>query len=224
VGVERRIWGPLTLDLQLYYKGLFDLVLPTNEVVVRDGASVPLRYTNGGTGSSYGTELLLRWGAGGRFFGWLAYSLSRSVRDQQVVGGTLQPGGDAFDQPHNVVALGTVELPELWTGFSAGFRVRYSTGNPYRPTVTAVYDADTDTYQPVVDPSRRARTPAFFQLDLRADKRWTYRSWILSAYLEVQNATNRKNPEGAAYNYDYSRQGWMTGLPLFPSFGIRAEY
>lgn len=223
-GVERRLWGPLTLDLQLYYKGLFDLVLPTNEVVVRDGAQVPLRYTNAGTGSSYGAELLLRWAAGGRFFGWLSYSLSRSVRDQDVVGGTLAPNGDEFDQPHNVVALGTVELPEVWTGLSAGFRVRYSTGNPYRPTVTAVYDADADTYRPVVDPSVRRRTPAFFQLDLRADKRWTYRSWILSAYLEVQNATNRENPEGAAYNYDYSQQGWMTGLPLFPSFGIRAEY
>ena len=224
VGVERRLWGPLTLDLQAYYKGLFDLVLPTDAVVERGGARVSRRFTNGGTGSSYGAELLLRWGAGGRFFGWLAYSLSRSVRDQKVVGGTIQPGGDAFDQPHNVVALGTMELPELWTGLSAGLRVRYSTGDPYRPTVTAVYDADTDTYQPVVDPAARRRTPAFFQLDLRADKRWTYRSWILSAYLEVQNATNRKNPEGAAHNYDYSQQGWMTGLPLFPSFGIRAEY
>jgi TonB family protein len=224
LGVERRVWGPLTVDLQLYYKALFDLALPTSDVVVRGGASVPLRYTNAGTGSSYGAELLLRWAAGGRFFGWLAYSLSRSVRDQQVVGGTIQPGGEEFDQPHNLVALGNVELPEVWTGFSAGFRLRYSTGNPYRPTVTAVYDADADTYRPVVDPSGHRRTPAFFQLDLRADKRWTYRSWILSAYLEVQNATNRKNPEGAAYNYDYSRQGWTTGLPLFPSFGLRAEY
>jgi TonB family protein len=224
VGVERRIWGPLSLDLQAYYKALFDLTLPTSEVVVRDGVAVPLRYTNGGTGSSYGAELLLRWAAGGRFFGWLSYSLSRSVRDQKVVGGSLEPGGDAFDQPHNLVMLGTVELPELWTGLSAGFRLRYATGNPYRPTVSAVYDADTDAYQPVVDASRHDRTPAFFQLDLRVDKRWTWKSWILSAYLEVQNATNRKNPEGAAYNYDYSQRGWMTGLPLFPSFGIRAEY
>jgi TonB family protein len=224
IGVERRLFGPLTLDLQTYYKRLFDLALPTTEVVVRDGARLPLRYTNDGTGASYGAELLLRWAGGGRFFGWLSYSLSRSVRDQDVVGGTLQNRGDDFDQPHNLVALGTVELPELWTGFSAGFRLRYATGNPYHPTVGAVYDADSDTYRPVVDPSRRERTPDFFQLDLRADKRWTYRSWILSTYLEVQNATNRKNPEGAAYNYDYSQQGWMTGLPLFPSFGIRAEY
>ena len=47
---------------------------------------------------------------------------------------------------------------------------------------------------------------------------------LLSAYLEVQNATNRKNPEDVAYNYDYSQRGWATGLPLFPSFGLRAEY
>ncbi len=223
-GVEQRISGPLSLDLQLYYKALFDLVLPTDGVVERDGQLVPERYTNGGTGKAYGAELLLRWNPGGRFFGWLAYSLSRSIRDQKVVGGTIMPAGDAFDQPHNLVALGTLDVPELWEGFSAGFRVRYTTGNPYRRTVSAVYDADADRYQPVLEAAAGARMPDFFALDLRADKRWTYRTWILSAYLEVQNVTNRKNAENAAYNYDYSQQGWMTGLPLFPSFGIRAEY
>jgi len=224
VGVEQRLAGPLTLDLQLYAKRLFDLVIPTDAVTQQDGRPVAQRYANGGTGSSRGVEVLLRWNPGGRFFGWLAYSLSRSVRDQNVAGGTLRPTGDAFDQPHNLTALGTVELPEIWDGLSAGFRMRYTTGNPYRRAVNALYDADADLYQPVTELSPGARVPAFFQLDLRVDKRWTYRTWILSAYLEVQNATNRKNPEDVAYSYDYSRRGWATGLPLFPSFGIRAEY
>jgi TonB family protein len=224
VGLEQRLAGQLTLDLQLYAKRLFDLVLPTSAIVVQDGRPVPQRYDNGGTGSSRGAEVLLRWNPSGRFFGWLAYSLSRSVRDQQVVGGTIMPGGEAFDQPHNLTALGTVELPEIWDGLSAGFRVRFTTGNPYRRTVTALYDADADLYQPVQELSPGGRVPAFFQLDLRVDKRWTWRTWILSAYLEVQNATNRKNPEDVTYSYDYSQRGWVTGLPLFPSFGIRAEY
>jgi TonB family protein len=214
-GVEHRLFGPLSLDLQLYYKALFDLALPTDQ---------PERYTNGGTGRSYGAELLLRWNPGGRFFGWLAYSRSRTVRDQQVVGGTIMPGGEDFDQPHNLVALGTMDLPEVWNGFSSGFRLRYTTGNPYRRVVGAVYDADTDESQRVVEASASARMPAFFQLDLRVDKRWTYRTWMLTAYLEVQNVTYRKNVENVSYNYDYSQQGWATGLPLFPSFGIRAEY
>jgi hypothetical protein len=215
VGVEQRVVGPVTMDLQLYYKDLFDLVLPTEG---------PERYTNAGTGKSYGAELLLRWNPGGRFFGWLSYSLSHSQRDQRVSGGTIMPGGDDFDQPHNLIALGTVELPEVWEGFSMGFRARYATGNPYARTVGAVFDADADQYMAIQDATSRARMPDFFQLDLRADKRWTYRTWMLSLYLELQNATNRKNAEGAAYNYDYTQQGWATGLPLYPSFGLRAEY
>jgi hypothetical protein len=214
-GVEQHVAGPVALDLQLYYKRLFDLVLPTGG---------PERYANAGTGRSYGAELLLRWNPGGRFFGWLSYSLSRSERDQKVAGGTLGPGGDAYDQPHNLVALGTLELPELWNGLSVGFRARYATGNPYVRTVGAVFDADADRYGEVQDPASTARMPDFFELDLRADKRWTFRDWMLSLYLELQNATNRKNAEGAAYNYDYSQRGWATGLPLFPSFGLRAEY
>jgi TonB family protein len=223
-GIEQRILGPLSLDLQLYYKRLFDLALPSDRVIERDGERVAERYTNDGTGKSYGAELLLRWNPGGRFFGWLAYSVSRSVRDQDVIGGSVMATGEAFDQPHNLTALGTVELPEVWDGLSAGFRLRYATGNPFRRVVGAVYDADADRYQPVQEAALGARVPDFFQLDLRVDKRWTWRTWILAAYLEVQNATNRKNPEDVAYNHDYSERGWMTGLPLFPSFGVRAEY
>lgn len=214
-GIEQRIAGPVTMDLQLYYKELFDLAFPVG------GAD---RYLSIGTGRSYGAELLLRWNPGGRFFGWVSYSLSRSERDQKVVGGTIMPSGDEFDQPHNLVALGTVQLPEVWEGLSAGFRLRYTTGNPYLPTLAGVYDADADAYQPVQDPARRARMPDFFQLDVRVDKQWTFRAWQLALYLEVQNATNRKNAEGPAYNYDFTQRGWATGLPLFPSFGVRAEY
>ncbi|MBI5070107.1 MAG: TonB-dependent receptor [Deltaproteobacteria bacterium] len=215
LGLEQRVAGPVSLDLQLYRKQLFDLALPVEG---------PERYANLGTGQVTGAELLLRWAPGGRFGGWLSYSYSRSVRHQQVVGGTLVPTGDAFDQPHNLTALGTVELPEVWQGLSAGFRLRYTSGNPYRRVLGALLDADGGSYQPVPELAAGARTPPFFQLDLRVDKRWTWKTWILSAYLEVQNATNRKNPELAAYSYDYSRQGWASGLPLFPAFGIRAEY
>ncbi len=224
VGAKRRFLPQLSLDLDLYYKRLFDLALPTSEIVVRDGQQVPLHFVSGGTGKAYGAEVLLRWDPDGRFFGWIAYSLSRSLRDQSVSGGRLQREGSAYDQPHNLVMLGTVELPEVWNGLSSGFRLRYTTGNPYERIQGAVYDADGDAYQPITTGRYNARMPDFFQLDLRVDKKWTHRLWIMSVYLEVQNVTGRKNVEAPAYSFDYSKRGWVTGIPFFPGFGVRAEY
>jgi hypothetical protein len=223
-GVEHRLLGKVFLDLQLYYKRLFDLALPTDGVVVRDGHEVPERFASAGTGSAYGAELLVRWDPDGRFFGWVAYSLSRTTRDQAVAGGQIFAQGSDYDQPHNVVVVGTWELPEVWHGLSAGFRARYTTGNPYEPVRSAVYDADSDAWQPVTTGRNSARMPAFFQLDVRADKKWTFRTWSFTAYLELQNAIARENVEGVAYSADYAERGWVTGLPIFPAFGLRAEY
>jgi TonB family protein len=225
VGAEQRLFQRLSIDVQLYYKRLFDLVLPSSGTVVRDGQVVPERFRSAGTGRAYGAELLLRWDPDGRFFGWIAYSLSRTRRDQSVAGGDFNgPGGDAYDQPHNLVAVGSVELPELWEGLSAGFRLRYTSGAPYEPIGAAVYDADADAYAPFQTGRRSGRMPDFFQLDLRVDKKWTAKTWCFTAYAEVQNVSNRQNAESVAYNFDYTRRGWMTGLPLFPAFGLRAEY
>ncbi|MBI5547865.1 MAG: energy transducer TonB, partial [Deltaproteobacteria bacterium] len=224
LGVEQRIWGPLSADVQLYYKDMFDLSLPNNRVITRGGELVPERYSNEGTGSAYGAELLLRYDPDGRFSGWIAYSLSKSKRDQSVVGGTFYANGDDFDQPHNLTALGTLELPEIWNGLSVGFRLRYSTGNPYRKYVRSIYDVDTDSYQGIPEAQRSSRMPAFFQLDARIDKKWTFQTWTLNAYLDVQNATNRGNAEQVVYAHDYSESGYATGMPIFPSIGLRGEY
>jgi hypothetical protein len=224
MGLEHRFTKHLSLDAEVYYKRLFDLTLPTDATVVRDGQVVAERYRSAGTGKAYGAELLLRWDPDGRFFGWVAYSLSRSKRDQSVAGGRLQQEGSAYDQPHNLVAVGTVELPELWDGLSAGFRARYTSGNPYEKIHAAVYDADADAFQGVETGKLSSRMPDFFQLDLRVDKKWTHPRWTFSTYLEVQNVTNRKNPEAVDYNFDFTQQGWVSGLPFFPAFGVRAEY
>ena len=225
VGAERRVVGPLVLDVQVYWKELFDLALATDRTTVRGGETVPLRYVNEGTGRAYGLEVLLRYDPDGRFFGWIAYSLSRSERDQQVIGGGFgAASGDAYDQPHNLIALGTLELPEIWTGLSLGSRLRWATGNPYRRVVGSVYDVDSDSYRRLPLASRDARLPDFLQLDVRVDKKWTFDEWSLSAYLDVMNVTNRENPEGMNYNFDYTEQGLGPGLPIFPSVGIRAEY
>jgi len=108
--------------------------------------------------------------------------------------------------------------------WESGVRLRYATGDPYTPVVAGVFDADHDVYQPIPGATDSARVPAFVQLDVRIDHRWIFERWMLDAYLDVQNATNRANVEAVLYNFDYSRTAQVTGLPLIPSLGLKGEF
>jgi hypothetical protein len=70
------------------------------------------------------------------------------------------------------------------------------------------------------------RVDAFHQLDVRVDKHWLFDTWRLTAYLDVQNAYNRTNPQSIAYNFDYTQSKPSPGvnLPLIPSFGVKGEF
>lgn len=221
VGIEQRIWKQLHLDLQLYYKDLSDLVVSSDRVVRRGGEETLELYANAGEGHAYGAELLLRYDADDRFFGWIGYSLSQSRRRNLL---SEQEAPSFTEQPHSLIAVGTLELPEILEGFSIGARLRYTSGNPYTPVAGGVYDADRDRHRRIgAEDLRSYRLPPFFQLDLRADKRWNFGTSILSLYLDVQNVTNRKNAEGLLYNYDFTEHTYLPGLPIFPSLGIRWE-
>ena len=67
------------------------------------------------------------------------------------------------------------------------------------------------------------RNKDFIQLDIRVDRKWIFKDWILSAYLDVQNATNRKNIEDIEYNYDYT-DSEFDSVPIIPTFGLKGEF
>jgi hypothetical protein len=43
-------------------------------------------------------------------------------------------------------------------------------------------------------------------------------------FLDVQNVTNRKNPEELAYSPNFSQKDYITGLPFLAVFGARLEF
>ena len=55
----------------------------------------------------------------------------------------------------------------------------------------------------------------------RVSKRFVVGDSALEAYLDVQNVTNRPNPEEIVYSLDYSQRRYITGLPLLPVAGAR---
>jgi TonB family protein len=217
LGFEQELAPPVELSLEGFYKDLHGLVLSAPS---QNSTANGLSYQNIGRGRSYGSELLLRYkpGNGGRFFGWIAYTLSRSERKDSKDDAYYRYD---YDQTHILTALASYKLGRGW---QVGGRFRYVTGSPYTPEIGGTVDYDAGTYAPVTSTARNSkRLPAFHQLDVRVDKTWQFQSWALSAYLDVQNAYNHQNTESIGYNFDYSQTTATHGLPLLPIVGIRGE-
>lgn len=175
-------------------------------------------YSNEGMGRSYGFEGLIRRDFGSRLTGWVAYTLSRSERASPYQSGWKTY---YYDQTHVLTAVASRKLGRNW---SIGTRFRWVTGSPTSVVEEAVYDVDEDRYLPVPGFRHDERLPTFHQLDIRIDKRWKWSGWTLEGYLDVQNVYARLNPERVRYSFDYGEKAYITGLPIFPSIGIRGEF
>ncbi|MFO0659975.1 MAG: TonB family protein [Polyangiaceae bacterium] len=213
-GFEQELTKKIELSAEGFYKDL-DQLVDQRQAASTTRAGVD--YANTGSGRIYGLEMLLRYRADERFFGWIAYTLSRSER-RAYDAEPLHPF--EFDQTHILTVLGSYKLGRGW---EAGARFRYVSGNPYTPAVAAVLDADAGAYSPINGQPFSARSPAFHRLDVRIEKTWNFSQWKLSAYADVQNVYNRRNPEGRLYNFNYTRSDVVAGLPILPVIGVRGE-
>jgi TonB family protein len=212
VGVEQELLAGMDLSLEGFHKRLDQLVV---RGTLPDGSP---GYTNDGTGTVIGLEALLRYRPSARFFGWIAYTLSRSTRSDAAG----QPEHLLeYDQTHNLTALASVDLGR---GFQLGARFRYVTGMPYTPCVGGDFNAAAGAYACRSGAIHGERLPAFHQLDVRLDKTWTLAAGRLTAYLDLMNAYNRQNPEAVRYNYSYTRKTYDTGVPFLPNLGLRGEF
>ncbi len=217
LGVELALPELFELDLTGYYNSYRDQI-EVGRVVSQGGQTEQsAAFTNEGEGRSYGLELMLRHRTQSGFFGWVAYTLSRSERRRWD--GEWELYG--FDQTHILSAVGSYDLGRGWT---VGARFRLVSGIPYTPVDSAVFDADTQRWNPVAGSPMSARNALFHQLDLRVDKLFVFDRWKLTTYLDLQNAYNQQNTEMTVYNYDYSERKAITGVPILPSLGVKGEF
>lgn len=213
LGIEQALSSQADVSVEGFYKYLDRQVV---SALNDDGSQ---GYSNNGRGYAYGTETMVRYKPGGRFFGWVAYTLSRSMRREN-------PGEPmhvfAYDQTHNLTVLGSYDLGR---GFQVGSKFRLVSGSPYTPCEGGIQNAAAGTYECIEGAPHSKRIPTFYQLDVRLDKTWKLsENGRITAYLDVQNVTNRENPEGVSYNYRYTKTEWQTGLPIIPSLGLRGEF
>ncbi|MGD0675053.1 MAG: TonB-dependent receptor [Polyangiaceae bacterium] len=213
VGQTLQITSTLSLETIAFYKWLSGLA-------VRNPSPSPgltQALLEEGVGRAYGVQTLLRQQPWHGFFGWVAYTISRSERhDTPNAAWRLLD----YDQPH-VLTLVASQAIEAWT---VGMRFRYARGLPRTPVIGAFYDAKDDLYQPVFGAQNSIRLPDFWQLDLRLDRSIFIGDFArIVVYLEGLNVTNHANGEEYIYNVDYTRRGTITGLPAIAVLGVRVD-
>ncbi len=219
IGAEYRPLEYVELDTTAFYRDQWDILSPTSEFeVTPDGETDPLVFKNEDKGRAYGLEVLIRHYPQNRFFGWLAYTLSRSER-LDLKTGEFVPY--EYDQTHIITLVAGYNLPY---GFDVSARFRLTTGAPATPVVGSAYNSDTDGYEPIYGERGSVREATFHQLDLRVDKKFVFDTWLLGFYLDVQNVYNQENQEGTRYNYDFTDSAPVTGLPVLPTLGISAQF
>jgi hypothetical protein len=184
--------------------------------------------TSNGKGRAYGLELLFQQKFTGRFYAIAALTLYKS---------------------EFTAANSDIYLPAVWDngvlvslvgGYKFGknksweisSRLRYLGETPYAPLDL---DASLANYPAnILDYSRlgTVQLSPFSQLDVRLDKKWSFKKWSLDLFLDIQNATATANPSEPAFGLDRDAQGAVitprslveiqqadTGQPL-PSLGV----
>ncbi|HEX5060564.1 MAG TPA: TonB-dependent receptor [Kofleriaceae bacterium] len=170
---------------------------------------------NTGFGTSMGVEAIAQL-RGDSWFGTLSSALTRSKRFDYE---RAKERPAEYEQPFRLDAI----AGRSWRRWIFSARLQLASGLPYTPYTGAVYNSDTDTYEPLYVPPLSARTPFHHQVDVRVDYRLVKRSkLVIDGFIDLHNAYRNRGAIGYQYSYDYSERTPITALPLFPFVGLRA--
>ncbi|MGB7569019.1 MAG: TonB-dependent receptor [Chitinivibrionales bacterium] len=234
LGYEYKITDLINLDVQGYYNTQTDIPDQTDSLVPITHKS--LNFLPVEKGRMYGLELLLKHNQGKHFFGWVSYSLSKSLRNSPIPYSrsfnpdTWDPNSwylNSLDQTNNLQIIGSWKLP--WA-FEAGFRYQYTTGNPITPNLgytehISQDNMETGHYDQLSGAPRSDRMGPYNQLDCRIARKFTYDKWIFTAYIDVQDVSYfwYNSPSTYEYSYDGFERQTIGGI-IIPSFGLKAEF
>jgi hypothetical protein len=128
-----------------------------------------------------------------------------------------------WDNEVLVSLLGGYKFGRNWEISS---RYRYLGAAPYAPVDEA---ATLDNYPAVIRDFDRlgpVRLDPFGQLDIRIDKKWSFKRFSLDLFLDVQNVLAQVNPSEPQFGLDRDENGQVVAIPLetegsvLPSLGI----
>ena len=236
LGLNGPLFGDVSYELSAYYKDLQQLYRATYSNSVTAGESSAL--IEGGSGESYGFELLLK-GEFGRLSGWLGYNYSRGYRRYPSI---LEGQRSLFDadQPHNLKSILLFKLtPDIVASstmqITSGFPRTWETGMRMHST----YDPLTNTtgwFATYLTPERNnVRYPARLTWDigwkkkLRSGFGFNLAEYLggVDAYMTmtIRNLLFlRRNPIYYFYIPEYGYYGFGSAYLPSISFGYSLQF
>jgi TonB family protein len=219
LGHEWQITDVINSDVQLYLNRQWNIPQYGSNSDATSGGETQKLWTGDGKGRMYGLEVMLRHLKSEHFFGWIAYTLSRTERYNDA-----KNKWELYDEDetHNLQVLGSWHVKKEW---DLGFRARYVTGKPTTPIIGVVEKEQDRSFEPVYGEKNSTRLDPFFQLDLRADKKFVYDKWMYSLYIDLQNISYffYKSPEYQYDDYNYKNKNTVTSFPWL-GIGCKAEF
>jgi vitamin B12 transporter len=187
-------WALETHDVMLrveaYLKRYLDLAQLT-----RDN-----RVAGGGTGTSHGLDVFLKWNRELPVSGRIAYSYVHATRTDPD---TRLLARSPFDVTHSITAV----AERGWGQWHTSLAWRYATGRPFTPVIAATPDTAPGVWIPQYGAPESVRLPAFQRLDLSVS--WLRSLWhgnLTILFVGVSNALDRDNLYGYRYRADYTQR------------------
>lgn len=139
-------------------------------------------------GISYGIEFLLQQKLYKGIYGLVSYTFAKS----EFTNLDSDLTSSSWDFRHTLSFTIGKTFAKNW---EAGLRFRYNSGSPYTPY--NVYESSLRenwdiSGQGILDYNKvnQNLTEVFYQLDVRIDKKYYYKSWSLNVFLDIQNIFN----------------------------------
>ena len=226
LGVRRQLRADLRLQVEGFAKRYADYparVFRPQAVLAPSGfedvtTDIPFGLeplVSAGTGRAEGVELLLQKRAGSTpWFGLAALSVGRSRFSG--LDGVARPGS------YDARLIGT--LLAGWrpnAAWELSGKLRVATGRPTTPYLTegvAAGSLDFSRY------NAGPRLPTFHAVDLRLDRRWSFRASQLVAYLDVQNIYGRANVSEYEWDARSRTVAPNSSLGVLPTVGITLSF
>jgi len=226
VGIEHSLREDLKLQVETYYKVYGDYparIFRPQAVLAPSGfedatTDIPFGLEpldNAGTGRAYGVELFLQKRLSSvPVYGLASIAVSRS--EFKAIDGITRAGAYDGRVIANVLAGWRIN-----TGWEVSGKFRLATGLPTTPYIDSGPEAgrlDFTRY------NAGPRLPTFHALDVRVDRRWSFRGWQLDVYVDVQNVYGHKNVSQYVWNPRTGEVEPNDSLGILPSIGVNVEF